>query len=396
MKYKQKKELFKQLESIEDFRIHVGKIVYPLAEVLFMTLFGLLKGKTTFEELHDWMEFNRTNTLFLKLFQKEEIGVPSESTLHRILINVDNDKLETVFRGYFKAFTSSKQIAVDGKWLNGSDANGQYTQQKHKSILNFLDKEKKIVIGHRFIGDDKKSEIPSFQEELEKNELFCDEGQVFSFDALMTQSEILNKINSGKNFYIAKLKGNQKNLKVKAIETAAAFSGSTSFNEETGYKTEGNNQVARRVDVYQSPSCDRVMYDSNFDNIQSIIKVTKTTTNLTTGEVKQTTQWLIANFKQDAKAFSKMILQHWRVETYHYHLDMLTKEDDHIAYINPFSISILRSFSINLYQLFFNQYKAQKIKVNEVQTKKPLTMARVKRYCENSDQFMLDIFESSE
>ena len=68
MKYKQKKELFKQLESIEDFRIHVGKIVYPLAEVLFMTLFGLLKGKTTFEELHDWMEFNRTNTLFLKLF----------------------------------------------------------------------------------------------------------------------------------------------------------------------------------------------------------------------------------------------------------------------------------------------------------------------------------------
>ena len=75
---------------------------------------------------------------------------------------------------------------------------------------------------------------------------------------------------------------------------------------------------------------------------------------------------------------------------------MLTKEDDHIAYINPFSISILRSFSINLYQLFFNQYKAQKIKVNEVQTKKPLTMARVKRYCENSDQFMLDIFESSE
>ena len=127
--------------------------------------------------------------------------------------------------------------------------------------------------------------------------------------------------------------------------------------------------------------------------MQSIIKVTKTTTNLKSGEIKQTEQFLIANFKADALAFGAMILQHWRVETYHYHLDMLTKEDSHIAYINPFSISILRSFAINLYQLFFNHHQGEKIEVDGVQTKKPLTMARVKRYCENSDQFALDLLE---
>ena len=88
-----------------------------------------------------------------------------------------------------------------------------------------------------------------------------------------------------------------------------------------------------------------------------------------------------------------MILQHWRVETYHYHLDMLTKEDSHIVYINPFSIAILRSFAINLYQLFFNNHDGEKIIVDGVQTKKPLTMARTKRYCENSDQFTLDLLE---
>jgi hypothetical protein len=63
-------------------------------------------------------------------------------------------------------------------------------------------------------------------------------------------------------------------------------------------------------------------------------------------------------------------------------------------YINPFSIAILRSFAINLYQLFFNHHKDEKIIVDNVQTKKPLTMARTKRYCENSDQFTLDLFES--
>lgn len=263
----------------------------------------------------------------------------------------------------------------------------------YKSILNILDKENKIVMGHRFIGEKKKSEIPAFKEELENGELFCDEGQIFSFDALMTQSDILNKINSDKNYYIAKLKGNQKNLKTKAIETAKTFVCATSSHEDTGYKIEGNKQVERKTEVFQSSGSDIVMFDRNFDNIQSIIKITKKTTNLKSSEVKQTEQFLIANFKTDALEFSKIILQHWRVETYHYHLDMLTKEDSHIVYVNPFSIAILRSFAINLYQLFFNNHKSEKIIVDGVQTKKPLTMARTKRYCENSDQFVLDILE---
>jgi len=38
-----------------------------------------------------------------------------------------------------------------------------------------------------------------------------------------------------------------------------------------------------------------------------------------------------------------------RVETYHYHLDVLMKEDEHIAYKEPFSIAILRSFALNLF-----------------------------------------------
>jgi len=86
------------------------------------------------------------------------------------------------------------------------------------------------------------------------------------------------------------------------------------------------------------------MHHKNFNNIQSLIKVTKTLTSPITGEVTLSKQYLMANFKTTAKEFHQKILQHWRVETYHYHLDMLTEEDDHIAYKEPFSIAILRSF----------------------------------------------------
>ena len=44
MKMKKKKELFKELKKVSDFRVDKHKIEYPLYEILFMTLFGLLKG----------------------------------------------------------------------------------------------------------------------------------------------------------------------------------------------------------------------------------------------------------------------------------------------------------------------------------------------------------------
>jgi hypothetical protein len=39
MKMRNKKELFKQLENMEDFRRHREQIVYPQAQILFMSLF---------------------------------------------------------------------------------------------------------------------------------------------------------------------------------------------------------------------------------------------------------------------------------------------------------------------------------------------------------------------
>ncbi|MEA3352339.1 MAG: transposase family protein [Campylobacterota bacterium] len=121
MKLRRKKELLKQLGEIKDFRDDY-KITYQLNEILFMSLFGLLKGNHTFEQLHDWMEFNSTNKIFLKLFVK-----------------------------FFSRYVKKKNIAVDGKWLNGSDVNGQYTKESHKLIFNIFDKDSKIVIAHKFL-----------------------------------------------------------------------------------------------------------------------------------------------------------------------------------------------------------------------------------------------------
>jgi len=381
-----KKELLKALKKVSDFRTDKHKIEYPLYEILFMTLFGLLKGYVTYKEIHGWMQYQEDNELFKKLFKKEKINIPSRSTLHNLLMNTDNNELEKVFRDYFFPYVKLDKIAVDGKWLRGSDVSGQYTKQGHKSIFNILDKEKKLVVAHKFMEKGKLSEIPAFRELLE-DERFAKEGQIFSFDALMTQVDLLNSINDSGRKYIAKVKGNQEKLRDKAIETIELFDKSTDIYKDKKHTIEGNKLTRRIVETFESSDCDLVMFHPNFKNIQTIIKVTKEVTDNDTGEIKIVITYLVSNFKSDANSFHNSILEHWNVETYHYHLDMLTKEDNHIAYVNPFSLAILRSFTINLYQLYFNKHKGEKIMKSKV------TMAEIKRTCHHLDDFTSEILE---
>jgi len=176
----------------------------------------------------------------------------------------------------------------------------------------------------------------------------------------------LNTIDTQGNKYIAKLKDNQLKLKEKAIETMEmSQSVSDTYEEEAQYLSENKKRVTRKVELFTSKSSKQIMYHDKFNNIQSLIKVTKT-----------------------VKDFHDKILQHWRVETYHYHLDMLMDEDDHIAYKEPFSILILRSFAINLYQLFLNANKDKKV----LPTGKT-TMAEIKRNCRHRDDFTAELFE---
>ena len=67
---------------------------------------------------------------------------------------------------------------------------------------------------------------------------------------------------------------------------------------------------------------------------------------------------------------------------------MLTCEDAHICYKNPFTMTILRSFVINFYQLYFNENKGTKIEDTF-----PTTMANIKKICHHDIEFTSDIFE---
>jgi len=153
---------------------------------------------------------------------------------------------------------------------------------------------------------------------LHLQETFCYRKTAFaSFDALMTQVDILNTINTQKNKYIAKVKNNQKLLKDKVVLTSNNFVNPIETYEDSNlYKTENSNKsVKRTVDIFYNRDTNIVMYHDKFQNIQTIIRVTKESTNLVSGEIQTTVEYLIANFKTTVEDFYNKILQHWRVES---------------------------------------------------------------------------------
>ena len=90
MKMMNKKKLLKEFETIPDYRVHKHKIVYPLHEIIFLTLSALLQGQTTYDDIHTWMKYNANGKFFKRLFGKRKVRIPSYQHMHFILHSQNN------------------------------------------------------------------------------------------------------------------------------------------------------------------------------------------------------------------------------------------------------------------------------------------------------------------
>lgn len=378
------KEVLEALAKLPDYRRVEEKIEHNYRDVLFAVLCSMFAGNSEMTEMYNWLEYNYNTESFKRLIsrEKEELKIPSYATMRRMIININSSKLEELFRDYFMPrvqLENGGQLAVDGKMMNGSGRKGEYTTKRNAGMLNVVETKSKIIIAHREIGS-KKSEIPSFQEILKMK--FSDKPFLYTFDALNTQKEGLESIHKSGDRYLAKVKGNQKNLQKQIIET---------FEEE--YKREGNSilkirdkresiegnkWVRRETFVLTSNSCNIVIFNTNFNHVKTIIKQVK---YITDKKGKETVKenYLIANFSETPAYFQSAIKDHWLCETYHYHKDMLTEEDDCKLSVNPFGLSIFRSIVINCVQLYLNEHKPRDKKV---------IMAGIYRSCRNNPAFL--------
>jgi hypothetical protein len=118
-----------------------------------------------------------------------------------------------------------------------------------------------------------------------------------------------------KNKYLLKI---FKTKVIKTIEELKAPTETTKFNSR-----ERGKSVESTIEVFTNNSCNIVVYDQDKKNIQSVIKVTKRSQHTE----KPIIYYYVGNFQSNIDLFFTNIIEHWKVETYHYNLDKKTKED---------------------------------------------------------------------
>lgn len=116
------KEFIELFNTIEDPR-EDGRILYPLSEILFLAVVGVLCCAESWVEL---VGFGEDNIEFLRKYLPFEKGIPSKSVMSRVFGLIEKKKMEH-FLMEFAAWCSKRQgikeevIALDGKRIKGSN-----------------------------------------------------------------------------------------------------------------------------------------------------------------------------------------------------------------------------------------------------------------------------------
>ena len=192
-------------QAIEDPR-QVGKILYPLDEILLLVLCGVISGADGWTSI---ALYGQKKLELLRRFLPYENGTLSHDQLGILFSRLDMEEFQSCFISWVASLNETLEgvVAVDGKTLRWSfDTN---SNQAAIHMVSAWACGQKLVLGQRKV-DDKSNEITAIPELLE---LLNIEGAIVTIDAMGCQRKIFQKARDKKVNYLIGLKGNQGKLR---------------------------------------------------------------------------------------------------------------------------------------------------------------------------------------
>jgi hypothetical protein len=192
------------LGAIPDPRASSGRR-FPLQSVLGIIIAGTLAGRNSIRSIARWAKSLKEEEL--KLLGINRKTAPTQTTMHEVLVRLDEKKIEEAFSAWAKTFIDENillQIAIDGKTLKGSRTD----EYPALHLLAAYCCEISSVIMQKPV-DTNKNEITTAKEILFDMPL---KGKFISGDAIFCQKELCNIILKNQGDYIFIVKGNQKQL----------------------------------------------------------------------------------------------------------------------------------------------------------------------------------------
>lgn len=296
-----------------------GKILYPLKEILLVTLCAVIGGADSFVEI---AQFGKCKLEFLKNLLPFAHGIPSHDTIGAVISSLDPKEFRKCFVAWVRAIQQDipALIPIDGKTVRRS-MNGE-TRPIH--IVSAWATEQNLVLG-QVKTNEKSNEITAIPELLD---LLTIKGALVSTDAMGCQKEIAQKIVDKGGDCLLAVKGNQGTLHA---EIELLFHGLDSATlpidfEEEKVIEKGHGRIETRI--YSVCSAIELLPCANdWKSLKCLGKVRSI--REWDGKVSDESRYFISSRKLTAAEFGRGVRGHWGIEnSLHWVMDIVFRDDE--------------------------------------------------------------------
>ncbi len=322
------RSLIEAFGPLKDPRIDRSK-VYPLMEIVFLSVCAVLSG---FEEWDEIVDFGEEKLSWLRKYLPYEQGIPSHDTLNRVISLVDDRAFEHCFIDWVEMSITLPEgvvIHLDGKGLSRSATIQQQQTPRAKGgkgavhVLHAWCSELQVCLG-QYKTETKSNEITAIPALLDLLEI---SGCLITIDAMGCQKTIAEKIIGKEADYLFGLKENHEALHL-AASSAFEEQGERLDSDIQTEQNHGRREI-RQCRVLPASALPQWGHGATWKELQTIIEIRSERYVLASSKLEKETRYYISSLQGGAAAFNHLVRSHWSIENQlHWSLDVQFGEDD--------------------------------------------------------------------
>jgi predicted transposase YbfD/YdcC len=321
-----------------------GKVMYPLDEILLLSLVAMLAGAEGFTDI---ALFGREKLALLRRFRPFEAGTPSHDQLGALFARLDPEHFERCFVAWVAALTGApvEAIAIDGKTRRRT-----YQKKGGRDPIHMVSAfaaRQRLVLGQVKVAD-KSNEITAIPKLLD---MLAIEGAIVTIDAMGCQRAIAQKIVGKKADYVLALKENQGTL-CDDVTVFVKEQKGRGFRDTTVSRNETIDAGHGRIETRTTT----VIHDVEWlrerhawPGLAGVVVIDGR--RELNGKIECETRLYITSSTASAECLGAVVRGHWSIENgLHWVMDMVFRDDecrirtDHA----PANVTTLRHMACNL------------------------------------------------
>ena len=298
------------------------KVVYPLDEVLLLSLLAVLAGAEAFTDI---ARFGDKKLALLRRFRPFLDGTPPHDRIGEIFAALDAEHFQRCFVAWVAAVSGVPEgvIAIDGKTLRRSGHKKGGKAPIH--MVSAFAARQRLVLGQVKVAE-KSNEIIAIPKLLD---MLSIEGAIITIDAMGCQRDIAQKIIEKKADYVLALKGNQGSLRedveLFATEQKAKGFADTEVSQDTTIGGDHGRIETRTTTVLHG--VEWLQRRHAWPGLKAIVMVESS--REISGKTERETRLYLTSLVMAAALLGPIVRSHWVIEnSLHWVMDMVFRDDD--------------------------------------------------------------------